>query len=137
MDNADLVEVPLEEDFPSSDEVVESPSNKEKGSKSAKNEKQKKYGWHRKFQTEWSVKLPWVEGILADDGILHMIWCRVCMACADKPCVIVPKCNLIFKHDGRRTEKKAILRYSVKAGKSYISLNCKHKQNLRLYAPYP
>jgi hypothetical protein len=75
MDNAGLIEIPMGDEAQSSDEEVESPPKKKKGSKTAKSEKQKKYDRHRKFQTEWSAKLPWAEGILADDGILHMVRC--------------------------------------------------------------
>jgi hypothetical protein len=76
MDNADLVEIPMGDEGLSSEEEVESPpkkKKKKKGTKSLKSEKQKKYDRHRKFQTEWSAKLPWAEGILTDDGILHLV----------------------------------------------------------------
>jgi len=31
----------------------------------------------RKFQMKTSAKCPWVEMVLADDGVLHMVKCRV------------------------------------------------------------
>jgi hypothetical protein len=124
----------------SSEEEVESPpkkKKKKKGMASLKSEKQKRYDRHRKFQTEWSAKLPWAEGILTDDGILHMVRCRVCSAVGKKPCVMAPKSDTLFKHDGRRTAKKPIPRYGVKVGESYMALDCKHRQNMKIYAARP
>ena len=138
MDNADLVEIPMGDEALSSEEEVESPpKKKKKGTKSLKSEKQKRYDRHRKFQTEWSAKLPWAEGILTDDGILHLVRCRVCSAVGKKPCVMAPKSDTLFKHDGRRTAKKDIPKYGVKVGESYMALDCKHMQNLKVYAARP
>ena len=138
MDNAGLMEVPVGDQALSSEEEVESPpTKKKKGVKNSKSEKQKRYDRHRKFQTEWSAKLPWAEGILSDDGILHMVRCRVCSAFGKKPCVMAPKSDTLFKHDGRRTATKAMPRYGVKAGESYMALDCKHRQNVKLYAARP
>jgi hypothetical protein len=38
----------------------------------------KSYDCTRKFQLEWVAKQPSVEGVLVDDGKLHMVKCKVC-----------------------------------------------------------
>ena len=38
----------------------------------------KKYDLTKKYQVEWAAKAPWSEGILKDDGLLHVIKCTIC-----------------------------------------------------------
>ena len=97
----------------------------------------KRYDRHRKFQTEWAAKFPWAEGVLASDGILHLVRCRVCTTFDKKPCLMAPKSDTLLKHDGKRTARKDMPLYKVKAGESYIATNCRHRKNLRLYAARP
>jgi hypothetical protein len=35
------------------------------------------YDCTQKFQLEWAMKLPWVEGVFVDDSKLHMVKCKV------------------------------------------------------------
>lgn len=102
--NAGLAEIPEESE--GEDEEVESPPKKKKKSQSAKSKAQKRYDRHRKFQTIWAAALPWAEPILASDGILHMVKCKACSAFDRKPCIMAPKSDTLFKHDGKRTAKK-------------------------------
>jgi len=44
------------------------------------------------------------------------------------------KSDTLCKHDGKRTVKRDLLQYSVKKGEHYISNQCKHRKNMRLYA---
>lgn len=140
VDNAGLVEVP--NDSEESDDDFESPPKKRGATsrskaKSAKSKAQKRYDRHRKFQTIWAAKLPWAEGIMASDGILHMVKCKACTAFDRKPCIMAPKSDTLFKHDGKRTAKKDMPQYKVKAGEQYIATHCRHKKNMRLYAARP
>lgn len=43
---------------------------------------------------------------MATDGILHMVRCKVCSTIDHKPCVMAPKSDTLFKHDGKRIAKK-------------------------------
>jgi hypothetical protein len=55
-----------------------------------------------KFQFEWATKLPWVEGVLANDGKLHMVKCKVCSTIDKKPYLLTHKWDTLMKHEGRR-----------------------------------
>jgi len=137
-----LVEVPEESDCSDDDSDFQSPPHK-KGTavktkaETARSRAQKRYDRHRKFQTLWAAKLPWAEGIMATDGILQMVRCKVCSSLDRKPCIMAPKSDTLFKHDGKRTAKKDMPQYKVKAGETYIATQCKHRKNLRLYAAKP
>ena len=77
------------------DDEADSPPRK-KGStvngkvETAKNEAQQRYDRHRKFQLEWAAKLPWAEAMLATDGVLHMVRCKVCSEFDCKSCIMAP-----------------------------------------------
>jgi hypothetical protein len=62
----------------------------------------KLYDHTRKFQLEWATKLPWVEGVLDNDGKLHMVECKVCSTINKKPYLLTPKWDMLMKHEGRR-----------------------------------
>jgi hypothetical protein len=132
-----FVEVPI--DFEGSDSDFQSPPSKRhsssrKKARSSQSEAQTRYDKHRKFQTVWAAKLPWAEGIMATDGILHMVKCKVCSSIDRKPCVMAPKSDTLFKHDGKRTARKDLPQYKVKAGQQYVATQCKHRRNMKLYA---
>lgn len=42
---------------------------------------------------------------MAMDGILYMVKCKVCSTIDHKPCVIVPKSDTLFKHNGKHIAK--------------------------------
>lgn len=110
-DISQFVEVPVDFEDSDDDDDFESPSSKIGGSSRSKwgsshSLAQTRYDRHRKFQTVWAAKLPWAEGIMATDGILHMVQCKVCSTIDRKPCVMAPKSDTLFKHDGKRTAKK-------------------------------
>ena len=103
----------------------------------AKSEAQQRYDRHRKFQLEWVAKLPWAEAMLAIDGVLHMVRCKVCSEFDRKPCIMAPKSDTLWKHDGKRTAKRDLPQFGVKKGEHYIAIQCKHRKNMRLYAAKP
>lgn len=74
------------------------------------------------------MKFLWVEGILATDGVLHMVKCKVCNEFDQKPCIIAPKSNTLWKHDGKRTAKKDMPQYGIKKGEHYIAVQCKYRK---------
>jgi len=136
-DNSGLKEIP--DGSEGEEDEVESPPRKKGATvrgkaETAKSKAQQRYDRHRKFQTEWAAKLPWAEDILATDGVLHMVKCKVCSEFDRKPCVMAPKSDTLWKHDGKRCAKKDLPQYGVKKGEHYIAAQCKHRKNMRLYA---
>lgn len=131
LDNCNLFEVPDDLEGSSDDSDFQSPLSKNSGAMCSKSSNvqsraQRRYDSHCKFQTIWAPKLPWVEGVIATDGILHMEKCKVCTAIDKKPCVTAPKSDTLFKHDSKGMAKKDLLQYKVKVGQQYITTQCKH-----------
>lgn len=125
-----LVEVPEEFDGFDDDSDFQSPPHKKGATVRTKAEtersrSQKRYDRHRKFQTLWAAKLPWAKGIMATNDILQMVCYKlgykVCSSLDRKPCIMAPKSHALFKHDGKRTSKKDMPQYKVKAGETYIA----------------
>lgn len=111
LDNLKLVEVTDDSEGSSDNLDFQSSPLKKSGkvqrkSKSSWMKAQRQYNRHRKFQTLWVAKLPWVEGIMAKDGILHMVKCKVCSTLDRKLCFMAPKSDTLWKHDGKRIVKK-------------------------------
>jgi hypothetical protein len=36
------------------------------------------YDVTRKYQLQWAAKLPWSEAVLKDDGLIHLVRCKIC-----------------------------------------------------------
>lgn len=104
---------------------------------SSRSEAQRRYDRHWKFQTILAAELPWAEGIMDADGILHMVKCKVCNVVDRKPCIMAPKSDTLFKHDGQRIAKKDMPQFNVKLGEHYIATQCKHRKKLCLYSVHP
>lgn len=64
----------------------------------------KNYDFTRKFQMEWSAKLPWAEMVL-EDGVLHMVRCKVCTEMGKKSHVMDPKWHTLITLDERVKHK--------------------------------
>jgi len=62
----------------------------------------KSYDHTRKFELEWVAKLPWVEGVLDTNVVLHNVTCKVYTTIDKKPCLFVPKWDILMKHESRR-----------------------------------
>ncbi len=69
----------------------------------------KSYDHTCKFQFEWVAKLPWVEGVLVADGILHNVFCRVSSIIDKKPLLLAPKWDTLMKHEGRKKANEDLL----------------------------
>jgi hypothetical protein len=80
----------------------------------------KSYDLARKFQMEWSAELPWAEMVLANDGRLHMVRCRVCTDMGKKPHVMGPKWHTLLSHDRRTKHKKKMLLYASRRPTSVL-----------------
>lgn len=125
-DNTELVEVPDCTEASKDNSNFQPPPRKRGGagrSKSkSKSKLQRRYDRHQKFQILWAAKLPWAEGIMASDGILHMVKCKVYSTINRKPCIMAPKSDTLFKHDGKRIAKKDMPQ--LISGQSWGALCC-------------
>jgi len=59
------------------------------------------------------------------------------LAITQKLCLMVPKFDTLFKHDGKRMAKKDMHVHKVKTRKSYIATKCCWRKNLCLYIARP
>ena len=82
---------------------------------------------------EWACKLPWAEGILTNQGRLHMVKCTVCSTMEKSDRLMQPKWDTLKKHEGRRKAIRNMPAYNVKKGEWYMAKDSKHKKNLALY----
>jgi hypothetical protein len=88
----------------------------------------KSYDHTRKFQLEWAPKLPWVEGVLVLDGILHNVFYKVSSIIDKKPLLLAPKWDALMKHESKKKANEDLLELSVKAREWYNSKTCRHKK---------
>jgi hypothetical protein len=72
-----------------------------------------KYDMTRRFQTLWAAKLPWSEGILKPDGLLHMVRCKI-YSHGRKECVMAPKWDTLNKHGQRECHRRNALLYAAR-----------------------
>ena len=73
----------------------------------------KSYNLTRKFQTEWSAKLPWCEGVLANDDFLHQVKCIICSTMEKKLKLMAPKWHTLLQHT-REHHKQNLLLYATR-----------------------
>ncbi|KAG0574823.1 hypothetical protein KC19_VG294800 [Ceratodon purpureus] len=91
------------------------------------------YENHCKFQDSWVAKTPWAEMMVGTDGEYHSVKGIICLVVTDWVKLLAPKLDTILKHAGRRKAKKDLPHLGVKEGEFYVSENCKHAANTRLY----
>lgn len=65
---------------------------------------------------------------MASDGILDMIKCKACSAFDCKPCIMAPKSDTLFEHDGKRTAKKDMPQFRVRKRVNLMWLEKKRVQ---------
>jgi hypothetical protein len=99
----------------------------------SKKKPKKNYDLTRKFQLEWACKLPWAEGILTNQGRLHMVKCTVCSTMEKSDRLMQPKWDTLKKHEGRRKATRNMPAYNVKKGEWYMAKDSKHKKNMALF----
>ena len=121
----DLQEVSVPDSDDEYDEDIESLATKKKPKKN--------YDLTRKFQLEWACKLPWAEGILTNNGRLHMVKCTVCSTMEKSDRLMQPKWDTLKKHEGRRKATRNMPAYNVKKGEWYMAKDSKHKKNMALF----
>jgi hypothetical protein len=119
----DLEEVSLSDDDDEENLDTQTPKKKPR----------KNYDLTRKFQLEWACKLPWAEGILTNNGRLHMVKCTVCSTMEKSDRLMQPKWDTLKKHEGRRKATRNMPAYNVKKGEWYMAKDSKHKKNMALF----
>ena len=98
-----------------------------------KKKPKKNYDLTQKFQLEWACKLPWAEGILTNNGRLHMVKCTVWSTMEKSDRLMQPKWDTLKKHEGRRKATRNMPAYNVKKGEWYMAKDSKHKKNMALF----
>jgi hypothetical protein len=68
-----------------------------------------------------------VEGVLAIDGVLHNVRCKVYTIIDRIICLLVPKWDILMNHEGKRKAKKDLLKIVIKKSEWYNIKSCKHK----------
>jgi hypothetical protein len=115
----------------SDDEGSESDSENEDRPSPGKKTKPN-YDRARRFQLEWQARLPWAEGVLSDDGKLHMVRCRTCTSVDGREKLLAPKLDTLLKHEGRRRATENMVAKGLKKGEVYVLKSCRHQQNLAI-----
>jgi hypothetical protein len=85
-----------------SDDDSNKSESEEEGHPSPGKKSKPNYDRARRFQLEWQARLPWAEGVLSEDGKLHMVRCRTCTTVDGQEKLLAPKLDTLLKHEGRR-----------------------------------
>jgi hypothetical protein len=72
------------------------------------------YDVTRKYQLQWAAKLPWSEAVLKDDGLIHLVQCKICSTIGKKDCVMHPKWDTLSKHGQRECHKRKAFLYAAR-----------------------
>lgn len=63
-----------------------------------KNKKQFEYDVQYKLQDIWATKYTWVENVVAKDGFICAMRCKVCTIIEHKDNIMIPKMDFLSKH---------------------------------------
>jgi hypothetical protein len=80
------------------------------------------------FQDVWSVKLPWVEFVVDEQGKVHLVKCKVCSKINGKDKMFAPKIESLQKHVGRKKALMVVLGVCG-VGEHYKSKDSVHVKN--------
>lgn len=72
------------------------------------------------LQDVWSVKLPWVEFVVDEQGKVHLVRCKVCSKINGKDKIFSLKIETLQKHAGRRKTLMVVPRICG-VGEYYLS----------------
>ena len=78
----------------------------------------KNYDLQCEFHNEWAAKEPWSEGVLGEDGVMHLVCCRPCFVIRGKPIHMAPKWDTISKHGQREIHKKCMALFAARGPQS-------------------
>jgi phage-related protein len=77
----------------------------------------------------------WVEFVVGDDGLIHVVRCKVCSKVQHKDRLFVLKFDNLSKHASKKKEK--VIKFSVQPGKFYFKKNSQHVKNEFIIACMP
>jgi hypothetical protein len=69
----------------------------------------------------------WVEFVVGDDGLIHVVRCKVCSKVQHKDRFFVPKFDNLSKHVNKKKEK--VIKFSVQPSKLYFFKNSQYVEN--------
>ena len=69
--------------------------------------------------------MPWAEGILASDDILHLVRCVPCTVMEKRGHIMALKKDTLCRHNGLCTAWSDMPRSNVKKGKKYVATQCR------------
>ena len=106
----------------SDDDFVDLPSKRRKGAsgsvegavKVGSKWWKRKYDLTRRYQKKWATKAPWSEGILREDGLLHLVKCMICSTVGRKICVMAPKWDTLKRHGLRKCHVKNFVLFATR-----------------------
>ena len=74
----------------------------------------RKYNLIHRYEMEWAAKTPCNEGILKEDGLLHLVKCTICSTVGCKMSVMAPKWNTLNCHCLRKCHVKNSLLFATR-----------------------
>jgi hypothetical protein len=92
------------------------------------------YDRAQRFQLEWQARLPWAEGVLSEDGKLHMVRCRTCTMVDGREKLLATKLDTLLKHEGCRRATENMSAKGLKKGEVYVLKSCRHQQYSAIFA---
>ncbi len=90
----------------------------------------KSYDSNRKFQAKWVAKLPWAKGLVATNGIIQIVRCKVCSLVENKDKIVRCKWDSLTKDVSHRIAVHDLPQLGVKKGGEYIAKYCAHLKNM-------
>jgi hypothetical protein len=72
---------------------------------------------------------PWGGRVLAIDGILHNVKCKVCNTIDKTPCILAPKWDKLMKHECRSKVEKDFSKLKIKKRDYYNNKTSILKKN--------
>jgi hypothetical protein len=94
----------------------------------------KSYDATHKFHIEWATKLSWAKDIVLEGGFIHTMRCRVWLLIEGKDKIVGCKWDTLTKHQCHKIAHHDLPRLGVKKGGEYITKDCAHLKNMKLYA---
>jgi hypothetical protein len=93
--------------------------------------KRKLYEGAKRFQDGWTTQLPWAENVIGDKGLVHQVWCIMCIHVEGKEKLLAPKLDSLLKHVN--CYKCKVSMPNVDTSFYYYNKNLVHANNEHVY----
>lgn len=93
--------------------------------------KKKLYEGAKRFQDGWTTQLSWAENVIGDKGLVHQVWCIVCIHVEGKEKLLAPKLDSLLKHVN--CYKCKVSMPNVDTSFYYYNKNLVHANNEHVY----